>query len=313
MYQITAVEWVWKDGELIRWDDARIHVLSHAVQFGSSVFEGMRCYGTPHGPALFRLNDHLRRFFDTCKIYRTELPYSQEELARACAQLVARNELDACYVRPMVVRGYGAAGMVPFASAPEVYIACWPWGAYLGDEALENGVDVCVSSWQRLAPNTLPALAKVAGNYLGGQLIKMEAMADGYAEAIALGPGGMISEGSGQNVFLVRDGVLHTPPVDGTLLAGITRDSILTLARDEGLPVREQPLPREMLYTADEVFFTGTAAELTPVRSVDRIPVGAGGPGPVTRRLQKRFLAIAHGEEPDAHRWLTRVRALAAV
>ncbi|HEX6938772.1 MAG TPA: branched-chain amino acid transaminase [Longimicrobiales bacterium] len=309
MSGITKVAWIWKDGEFIAWDDAKIHVLSHSVQFGASLFEGIRCYATPRGPAIFRLDDHLRRLLDSCRIYRTELPFSRQELAQACVETVRRNGLDACYIRPMVVRGYGAAGMVPHASPVEVYIACWPWGTYLGDGALENGVDVCVSSWHRPAPDTHPVLAKAAGNYLNSMLAKLEALENGYVEAIALGPDGLVSEGSGQNLFAVRNGVLITPTIDGTMLTGITRDSILTLARDEGIPVREQPVPREMLYTADELFFTGTAAEVTPIRSVDRIPVGDGRVGPITRTLQRRFLDVAGGRAPDRHGWLTPVPA----
>lgn len=301
------VPWIWKDGQWIAWDDARIHVLSHAVQFGSSIFEGIRCYDTADGPAFFRLDDHLRRLRDSCRIYRTQLAWEPAELAATCAELVRRNALSSCYLRPMVVRGYGAVGMVPEASPVELYLVAWPWGAYLGEGALENGVDACVSSWTRVAPNTVPALAKVAGNYLSSQLAKMEALENGYLEAICLGPGGTVSEGTGQNVFAVRDGTLITAPLDGTLLGGITRDSVLALAADEGIPVKEQPLPRELLYTADELFFCGTASEVTPIRSVDRIPVGGGGRGPLTRRLQERFLDIAHGRAADVHGWLTRV------
>lgn len=308
MNEFTETEWIWRDGIFIPWHDARIHVLSHSVQFGSSVFEGVRCYATPHGPAIFRLADHLRRLADSCRIYRIDLPFSAAELTAACREVVSRNRMDACYLRPMVVRGYGAAGMVPSASPIEVYIPCWPWGAYLGDEALESGVDVCVSTWCRVAPNTLPAMAKMAGNYLSGQLAKMEALANGYVEAIALGPEGTISEGSGQNVFLVRQGTLLTPPIDGTLLPGITRACVLTLAHEAGIPVREVVLPREMLYVAEEVFFCGTAAEITPVRSVDKVVVGHGRPGPVTRRIQRQFLDITHGRADDVHGWLTRVR-----
>ncbi len=309
MSRLTETEWIWRDGTFIRWHDAHIHVLSHSVQFGSSVFEGVRCYAAPHGPAIFRLADHLRRLADSCRIYRIDLPYSGAELTAACREVVSRNRLDACYLRPMVVRGYGASGMVPTGSPIEVYIPCWPWGAYLGDEALESGVDVCVSTWCRVAPNTLPAMAKMAGNYLGGQLAKMEALANGYVEAIALGPDGTLSEGSGQNIFLVRQGTLFTPPIDGTLLPGITRASVLTLAAEAGIPVREVVLPREMLYIADEVFFCGTAAEITPVRSVDKVMVSQGRPGPITRQIQQRFLDIAHGRADDVHGWLTRVRA----
>ncbi|MGI8508751.1 MAG: branched-chain amino acid transaminase [Gemmatimonadaceae bacterium] len=309
MSKITETDWIWHDGEFIPWADANVHVLCHSLQFGSAAFEGVRCYSTPEGPAVFRLQDHLIRLLNSCKISRMDVPYSQDELTRACCDLVERNELDACYIRPMVLRGYGAAGMVPFDSPVEVYLPCWPWGAYLGEGALENGVDVCVSSWHRMAPNTIPAIAKVAGNYLGGQLIKMEALANGFAEAVALGPDGMLSEGSGQNVFIVSKGALYTPPIDGTLLPGITRDSMLTLARDAGIPVHERAMPREALYTADEVFFTGTAAEVTPVRSVDRITVGKGRPGPITQQLQKQFLDVVNGRAADAHGWLTNVRA----
>ena len=308
MSQIAATDWIWRDGEFIPWADAHVHVLSHSMQFGSSAFEGVRCYHTPNGPAIFRLREHLTRLLNSVKIYRMELRYSIDDLSAACCALVLKNKLNACYLRPMVVRGYGAAGMVPFESPVEVYLPCWPWGAYLGDEALEAGVDVCVSSWHRIAPNTIPSLAKIAGNYLGGQLIKMEALTNGFAEAIALSPSGTVSEGSGQNVFLVVDGALVTTPLDGSLLGGITRDSIIRLAHRDGLTVREQIIPREMLYTADEVFFTGTAAELTPVRSVDRIKVGAGKVGPVTTHLQTAFLDIAHGRAPDTFGWLTAVK-----
>ena len=308
MSGIPATDVIWRDGAFIPWNDAQVHVLSHSMQFGSAAFEGIRCYSTPQGPAIFRLREHLTRLVNSVKIYRMELPYSIDDLIAASRELVVRNKVESCYIRPMVVRGYGAAGMVPFDSPIEVYIPCWPWGAYLGPEALEAGVDACVSSWHRFAPNTVPSLAKIAGNYLSGQLIKMEALENGYAEAIALSPGGMVSEGSGQNVFLVDRGEVVTTPLDGTLLGGITRDSIIALARREGLTVREQPIPREMLYTTDEVFFTGTAAELTPVRSVDRIKVGAGKVGPITKHLQTAFLDIANGRAADTFGWLTHVR-----
>lgn len=307
--KLTETEFIWHDGEFVRWQDATVHVLSHSMQFGSSAFEGIRCYSTPRGPAIFRLEDHLERLVTSCRIYRMDLAYSVDELVAACCELVDRNKLDACYLRPMVVRGYGAAGMVPFDSPIEVYLPCWPWGAYLGEGALENGVDACVSSWHRMAPNTIPAMAKIAGNYLSGQLIKMEALANGFAEAIALSPDGMISEGSGQNTFLVADGTIFTPPVNGTLLSGITRASILTLARDAGIPVVEQPLPREMLYACDEIFLTGTASEVTPVRSVDRIKVGSGRVGPITQQLQQKFLDLVRGVGEDRYGWLTYVRA----
>jgi branched-chain amino acid aminotransferase len=308
MSQIAATEWIWRDGKFIPWNDAHVHVLSHSMQFGSSAFEGIRCYSTPNGPAIFRLREHLQRLLNSVTIYRMELAYSLDDLVAACCALVVKNNLEACYLRPMVVRGYGAAGMVPFASPIEVYLPCWPWGAYLGDEALEAGVDACVSTWHRFAPNTIPSLAKVAGNYLGGQLVKMEALANGFAEGIALNTNGTVSEGSGQNVFLVVDGGLVTSPLDGSMLGGITRASIIALAQREGLTVREQTIPRELLYTADEVFFTGTAAELTPVRSVDRIKVGAGKVGPVTKHLQTAYLDIANGRAPDTFGWLTPVR-----
>jgi branched-chain amino acid aminotransferase len=309
MARLTETKWIWHDGEFMPWKDAQVHVLSHSMQFGSSIFEGVRCYDTPAGPAIFRLHDHLQRMINSCRIYRIEVRYSIDDLVTACCQLVERNEIKSCYIRPMVLRGYGAAGMVPFDSPIEVYLPCWPWGAYLGDHALEQGVDACVSSWHRVAPNTIPAAAKVAGNYLGGQLIKMEALANGFGEAIALGPGGMLSEGSGQNVFIVQNGTLFTPPIDGTLLTGITRASVLTLARDAGIPVEERALAREMLYMADEVFLSGTASEVTPVRSVDRITVGSGERGPITSRLQREYLDIATGKSEDRHGWLTHVRA----
>jgi branched-chain amino acid aminotransferase len=309
--RITETDWIWKDGDYIRWDEARVHVMSLAVQFGNSVFEGIRCYQTPDGPAIFRLQDHIRRLFDSCRIYRLDPGHTVEAIESAVAGVVERNDLDSAYIRPTVLRGYGSAGMDPVASPTETYICCFPWGTYLGEGALQEGVDVMVSSWARPEPNTFPSLAKGAGHYNNAQLIKMEAIANGYTEAIALGPGGLVSEGSGQNIFLVRDDVLYTPALDGTLLAGITRDAILTLAEELGITCREQPIPREMLYTSDELFFTGTAAEVTPIRSVDRITVRSAGLGPVTRRLQERFMQVVHGQLPDTRGWLTPVRAAA--
>jgi branched-chain amino acid aminotransferase len=309
MAKITETEWIWRDGEFVRWADATVHVLCHSLQFGSSAFEGIRAYSTPRGPAIFRLEDHLQRLLDSCKMYRMEVKYSIDELVAAACELVDRNNVDACYIRPMVIRGYGASGMVPFDSPVEVYLPCWPWGAYLGDGALENGVDACVSTWHRVAPNTIPAMAKMAGNYLGGQLIKMEALRNGFAEGIALSPDGMVSEGSGQNVFVVHRGTLYTTPTNGTLLHGVTRNAIITLARDMGFAVREQALPREMLYQGDEVFLTGTASEVTPVRSVDRLTIGNGKRGPITTQIQQRFLDIAKGAIDDPYGWLTYVRA----
>ena len=309
MAKITETEWIWRDGEFVRWQDATVHVLCHSLQFGSSAFEGIRCYGTPRGPAVFRLEDHLQRLLDTCKIYRMDVKYSLDELVAACCELVDRNNVEACYLRPMVLRGYGASGMVPFDSPVEVFLPCWPWGAYLGEGALENGVDCGVASWHRVAPNTIPGMAKMAGNYLGGQLIKMEALRNGFAEAVALDPGGMVSEGSGQNLFVVHRGVIYTPTLNGTLLHGITRYSIITLARDMGFTVREQLMPREMLYTADEIFLTGTASEVTPVRSVDRITIGSGKRGPITTQIQQRFLDLVKGVGDDPYGWLTYVQA----
>lgn len=308
MAKIGETQFIWRDGTFIDWKDANIHVLSHSVQFGSAVFEGIRCYATPKGPAIFRLREHLKRMLNSCKIYRMPVPYSLDELIEANRELVRRNGVDACYLRPMVLRGYGAAGMVPFDSPIEVYLPCWPWGAYLGAGALENGVDACVASWHRVAPNTIPAMAKIAGNYLGGQLIKMEALANGYDEAIALGPDGMVSEGSGQNVFVVDGGVMYTPPIDGTLLPGITRSTVIALAEELGIKVVIGGLSREVLYTCDELFVCGTASEVTPVRSVDKLPVGDGKVGPITRRLQTLFLDIVNGRVEDTRGWLTYVR-----
>ena len=306
-------DWIWRDGELVRWEDATIHVLSHVVHYGSSVFEGIRFYRTPDGPAIFRLDDHMRRFVDSAKVYRMDLSHSQEELNAACDTIVRRNRIEEGYIRPIALRGYGAPGLNPLPCPVQVYVLCWPWGAYLGDDGIQNGVDAGVSSWNRMEPNTFPALAKAGGNYLNAQLMRMEALANGYAEAIALGPGGLVSEGSGQNIFVVRQGVLITPELDGTLLPGITRDSVLAIARDIGIPVSEQPVPRELLYTADEAFFTGTAAEVTPIRSVDRIKVGNGTVGPITRTLQNRLLGIARGELADPFGWRHVVQTAAGV
>ena len=312
-HHLPETEWIWHDGEWIPWREATVHVLAHSMQFGSSLFEGIRCYDTPDGPAVFRLEAHLRRLRDSAKIYRMDITDRIPAVAAACTEIVARNGLRECYIRPMVVRGYGSAGLSPVGSPVELYIACWPWGTYLGEGALEKGVDVKVSSWQRQEPNTFPSGAKAAGNYLNSQLGRLEALEDGYADAIALGPGGLVSEGTGQNVFLVRDGELITPALDGTNLNGITRDSIVALAREMGITVREQAVPREWLYLADELFFTGTASEVTPIRSVDRIPVGDARMGPVTRRLQQRYLDLVRGRAPDTFGWLTRVPQLEPV
>jgi branched-chain amino acid aminotransferase len=300
-------EWIWKDGDFIPWHDANLHLFSTAVQFGTSVFEGMRAYETPRGPAIFRLDAHIRRLYDSAKIYRMTPDIAPEDVKRASIEVLTRNALTSAYIRPMVLRGYGAPGLNPFGSPIETYVGAWAWGSYLGAEALAEGVDVCVSSWQRAMPNTYPQRAKAGGHYVSAQLMKMEAVQNGYADAIALGPGGLVSEGSGMNLFLVRDGVVITPFLDGTSLEGITRSAILRMALDLGYETREQPVPRESLYTADEIFFTGTAAEVTPVRSVDRIPVGDGKAGPISLALQKHFLETVRGENDDPHGWLTYV------
>lgn len=305
--KLIEAEWIWKDGGFVRWRDATVHLLSLAVQFGSSVFEGIRCYQTARGPAIFRLDDHLRRLEDSCRVYRIEVPFTRAELAAACTATVARNRLTDCYLRPVVLRGYGAAGMNPSGSPIETYVAAWPWGAYLGADAAAAGVEVCVSNWLRPHPNTFPALAKAAGHYTNAQLIKMNAIADGYAEAIALAPDGTVSEGSGQNLFLVRDGALTTPPIDGSALNGITRDTVLLLAHELGIPCREQKLPREALYGADELFLTGTATEIAPIRSVDRITIGNGARGPIAQALQERYAQLVRGEIADAREWLAYV------
>jgi branched-chain amino acid aminotransferase len=309
MDSMTPTEKIWHNGRFIAWDDARIHVLSHVVSYGSSVFEGVRCYDTQRGPAIFRLREHTRRLLDSAKIYRMPIGYSLEQLMEAQVELVRVNRLRSCYIRPIVLRGYGTMGVMPKGNPTDVFLACWEWGKYLGEEAMTQGVDVCVSSWNRMAPNTLPALAKAGGNYLNSQLIRMQADLDGYAEGIALDRDGYVSEGSGENIFVIRDGKIHTPPLAASVLPGITRDSVLRLAQEAGIPVVEMNIPREMLYIADEIFFTGTAAEVTPVRSVDRIPVGGGTRGPVTEQLQKAFFDIVEGRVEDRFGWLTPVPA----
>lgn len=306
---LTPTEKIWHNGRFIPWEEATIHVLSHVVSYGSSIFEGIRCYATPSGPAVFRLKEHIRRMLDSAKIYRMEnLGYSASQLAEAMLELVRVNRLDSCYIRPIVIRAYGEMGVNPLKNPIDVYIACWEWGKYLGEEALAEGVDVCVSSWTRIAPNTLPALAKAGANYMNSQLIKMEALANGYSEGIALDAAGYVSEGSGENIFVVRDGKIHTPPLGASVLPGITRDSVLTLAEELDIPLVETIIPREMLYIADEVFFSGTAAEITPIRSIDRISIGKGRRGPVAEKLQKEFFAIVNGTRPDRHGWLTAVQ-----
>ncbi len=306
---LTPTEKIWHNGRLINWDDARIHVLSHVVSYGSSVFEGIRCYATSSGPAVFRLREHMRRMIDSARIYRMDIGYTIEQLSEASLELVRVNKLQSCYLRPLAFRGYGEIGVNPLRNPVEVYLACWEWGKYLGEEALSQGVDVCVSSWNRIAPNTLPALAKAGANYMNSQLIKMEALLNGYAEGIGLDAAGYVSEGSGENIFVVRDGRIHTPPLGASVLPGITRDTVLTLARDLQIPVVETIIPREMLYIADEVFFSGTAAEITPIRSIDKIQVGKGSRGPVTEALQTEFFGIISGKAPDRHGWLSLVNA----
>ena len=298
---------IWRDGELVNWEDATVHVISHVIHYGSSVFEGMRCYETPSGGAIFRLRDHMRRLVDSCRIYRMPLRWSLEELMQAAVDTVAGNDLRACYLRPIVIRSGEQMGFYPVGVPVETFVIAWKWGAYLGQSALVDGVDVCVSSWRRPAPDTFPTLAKAGGNYLNSQLSKAEARLDGYAEGIMLDSFGFVAEGSGENLFLVRDGVVYTSPLSSGILQGITRDSVMRIARDLGHEVREQTIAREMLYVADEMFLTGTAAEITPIRSVDRIEVGAGKPGPITLAIQDRFMGIAKGRIPDPYGWLTPV------
>jgi len=308
---VQKTDKIWHDGKWINWDDAKIHVLSHVVSYGSAVFDGMRCYDTKQGPALFRLHEHMQRLINSAKIYRMEFPYTAEELCSVAIELVRLNKLEACYIRPIVLRGYGEVGVNPLHSVVEVYMACWRWGAYLGAEALVKGVDVCVSSWTRMAPNTLPAMAKAACNYMNSQLIHMEAEINGFAEGIALDASGHVSEGSGMNIFLVLGGTLITPPLAASILPGITRDSIIKLAGDLNIPVREANIPREMLYLAEEVFFAGTAAEVTPVRSIDRITIGKGSRGPIAEQLQKAFFGVINGTREDVHGWLSPCHAAA--
>ncbi len=305
---LKKTEKIWHNGKFIAWDDARIHVLSHVVNYGSAVFEGIRCYHTAQGPAIFRLREHMQRLLNSARVYRMDQPYSLEDFAAAALELVRINQMDACYVRPIVLRGYGDVNVNPFGCPVEAYMACWEWGKYMGAEALEKGVDVCVSSWTRMAPNTFPAMAKAAGNYLNSQLVRMEAVINGFTEGIALDVNGYVSEGSGQNLFVYAGGTLFTPPLGNSILPGITRDSVLTLAREMAIPVVEQMIAREALYLAEEVFFVGTATEITPIRSVDRITVGRGSRGPLVKRLQDEFFAIVDGGKPDRHGWLTHVR-----
>lgn len=303
---INKVDKIWMNGKLVNWDDAKIHVLSHVIHYGSSWFEGIRCYETKRGSAIFRLEEHLRRLYDSTKIYRAPIPYTMKQLEEAVKETIRANKLKACYIRPVAYRGYGDVGVNPLGCPVDVMIAVWEWGAYLGKEALEKGIEVGVSSWQRPAPNTIPTMAKAGGNYLSSQLIKMEAIARGFTEGIALDSSGNLSEGSGENLFLVRDKIIYTPPLVAALLPGITRISVMTLAKDAGYEIREMNIPKEMLYTADEVFFTGTAAEITPIHAIDKMVVGEGKPGPVTRSLQKAFFNVVN-DANDKYNWLNFV------
>ncbi|HZY73245.1 MAG TPA: branched-chain amino acid transaminase [Edaphobacter sp.] len=300
---------IWHNGNLIPWDKAQIHVMSHVVHYGSAVFEGIRCYTQPHGAGVFRLPEHMSRMLDSARIYRMPVPYTVDQLCAAAVEVVEANGVVPCYLRPIAFRGYGEVGVNPLKNPVEVYIANFPWGKYVSGN---DGADVCVSSWNRLAPNTMPSLAKASANYMNSQLIRMEAEVNGYSEGIALDVNGYLSEGSGENLFLVRGGVLYTTPLANSVLSGITRNSVLTLARELGIEVVEQALPREMLYVADEAFFTGTAAEVTHLRSVDRILIGDGTMGPVTRALHEEFFALVNGLKPDRHNWLTPVNVKVA-
>jgi len=303
----TGTGKIWMNGSLVDWSDAKIHIASHVIHYGSAVFEGARCYETPKGSACFRLDAHMRRLMDSQKIYRMEYPLDQSGWQNAVLETIRTNEFKACYIRPIVYRGYETLGVNPLQNPVDAAIILWPWGSYLGQDALEQGVDAKISSWSRMAPNTLPALAKSSANYANSALTKMEAVLDGYSEGLALDVYGNVSEGSGQNVFIVRDGTIQTPPLASSVLAGITRDSVMTLARDLGFPVIETVLPREAIAIADEAFFVGTAAEVTPIRSIDRMQIGNGRRGPITEAVQRAFFDVINGEAPDTHGWLTYV------
>ncbi|HEY0004962.1 MAG TPA: branched-chain amino acid transaminase [Pyrinomonadaceae bacterium] len=307
------VQEVWHNGEFIKWDDARVHVMSHVLHYGSSVFEGIRCYKTKRGPAIFRLREHMQRLLNSAKIYRMEHDWNLDQLCSASVELVRRGEVKQCYLRPIIFRSldeaHPAFGVNPFPNPLSCYIGAWDWGKYLGDEAIEEGVDVCVSSWNRLTPNSMPAMAKSGANYMNSQLIKMEALVNGYAEGIALDDRGFVSEGSGENIFIVSDGRVISPPLSSSILPGITRDSVIQICRELGIPVVETGIQRAALYVADELFFTGTAAEVTPIRSVDRIQIGTGRRGEITAQIQKAFFEITSGESPAPGPWLTYVNA----
>lgn len=303
---VKEVEKIWMNGKLVNWRDAKIHVLSHVIHYGSSWFEGIRCYETAKGPAIFRLDKHLRRLFDSTKIYKTEIPYTEAEVEEAILQTIRANKMRACYIRPVVYRGYGDVGVNPLPCPVDVTIAVWEWGSYLGPEALTEGIDVCVSTWTRPAPNTFPTMAKAGANYGLSQIMKIEALQAGFKEAIALDVFGYVSEGSGENIFVVKDNIVYTPPISSSILPGVTRISVIQLARDAGYEVRETNIPREMLYIADELFFSGTAAEVTPIRSVDRSKIADGKPGRITMMLQKNFFDIVKNAN-DKYGWLKYV------
>ena len=307
----TGNDQVWMNGSLVAWQDATVHVATHALHYGTGIFEGIRAYKTKGGSAVYRLPEHMRRLYDSCRVYRMEPKWSFDELSAAVVETVRVNGYESCYIRPLVYRGLETLGLDPRPCPVDVSIIVWEWAAMFGADGLSKGIDVGVSSWTRLAPNTLPAMAKATGNYANSGLIKMQAMIDGYGDAIALDENGLVSEGSGQNLFLVRDQVIYTPSVTSSILQGITRDSVMVMARDLGYEIREAAMPREFLYMADEAFFCGTAVEITPIKSIDRIPVGDGERGPVTAALQQQFFGIINGDVPDSHRWLTPVTALA--
>lgn len=298
---------IWFNGNFVDWKDANLHVLSHVVHYGTSVFEGIRCYNTERGPAVFRLEDHMKRLINSGKIYRMNIPYSMEDLTQAAIDTVKINELKQCYIRPVAFRGYGELGVYPMNCPVETVIAAWAWGKYLGEDAIENGVNIGTSSWRRMAPGTMPNMAKAGSNYMNSQLAKMESIANGYDEAIMLDYHGMVSEGSGENVFAVLDDVIYTPPISSSLLSGLTRDAVITLAKELSIEVREEQIPREMLYIADEIFLTGTAAEVTPVSSIDKILIGTGIRGEITKKIQEAFFSIVDGKVEDTHDWLTYI------
>jgi branched-chain amino acid aminotransferase len=301
-------EWIWKNGEFVPYEDATVHVTAHALHYGSSVFEGVRAYATPDGPAVFRLEPHTRRLFNSCKIARIEMPFTEQEINDAIVETVRRNGHESCYIRPLVFRGVNRLGVEGRQNPTEVAIITWVWGQYLGNDAIENGVDVQVSSWRRIAPDTFASLAKIGGQYVNSQFVSMEAHDNGFNEGIALDFNGNVSEGAGENIFVIYNGVVYSPGIGSSILMGITRDSVLTLLKDLNVEVRHETISRDLLYIADEIFFTGTAAEITPIRSVDRVQIGSGKRGPITKAVQDEFFGITSGQKPDRYGWLTHVR-----